>query len=210
MTVSIKGQEIISRDSAFVNEKDPFSIFNQWFEDAQISELNDPNAMAVATVDDAGMPNLRTVLLKGHSSQGFVFYTNFEGTKGREILTHPKVALLFHWKTRRRQVRIRGNVEQVSAPEADAYFNSRHPQSRLGSWASNQSKPLKSREELLEKLKEFEAKYGTQNIPRPPHWSGFRVVPEQIEFWQDGDFRLHDRVLFTRVDRGWESQRLNP
>ncbi len=174
------------------------------------SELNDPNAMTVATVDASGLPNARMVLLKGHGPDGFVFFTNFEGTKGRELLEAPKAALLFHWKTRRRQIRIRGAVEIVDAEQADAYFNSRHPQSRLGAWASEQSRPLESRQVLLDRQAGYEAQYGTTNIPRPPHWSGFRVVPSEIEFWQDGDHRLHDRVLFTRAGAEWHGQRLNP
>ncbi len=210
MSKVAKGQEDVSHDPDFMQASDPIALFEQWFEEAKTSELNDANSMAAATVDGDGMPNVRTVLLKGHGPEGFVFYTNFEGRKGREVLAHPKVALLFHWKTRRRQVRIRGDVERVSDAEADAYFASRHPQSRLGAWASDQSRPLESKQKLIDRLAMFEEKYGTEEIPRPPHWSGFRVVPQEIEFWQDGEFRLHDRVMFTRAGNGWESQRLNP
>ncbi len=202
--------EHVSRDAAFVERTDPFTLFDEWLEEATASELNDPNAMTVATVDASGLPNARMVLLKGHGPEGFVFFTNFEGTKGRELLETPKAALLFHWKTRRRQIRIRGAVETVGAEQADAYFNSRHPQSRLGAWASDQSRPLESRQALLDRQVGYEAQYGTETIPRPPHWSGFRVVPSEIEFWQDGDHRLHDRVLFTKTGGEWQGLRLNP
>ncbi|MEM1316856.1 MAG: pyridoxamine 5'-phosphate oxidase [Pseudomonadota bacterium] len=195
----------------FTSRTDPLPMFDEWLNEAIESEPNDPNAMAVATVDGEGMPNVRMVLLKGHDERGFVFYTNFEGTKGREVLASRKTALLFHWKSRRRQIRIRGDVEIVSDEEADAYYNSRHPQSRLGAWASDQSRPLESRQVLIDKTAAAEAQYGTENIPRPPHWSGFRVMPKTIEFWQDGDHRLHDRIVFTREGEGWSApQRLYP
>lgn len=194
----------------FTERTDPFALFDEWLKEAEESELNDPNAVALASVDAEGMPNVRTVLLKGHDERGFVFYTNTESTKGQEVMSSMKAAMCFHWKSRRRQVRIRGPVEIVSDQEADAYFNSRHPQSRLGAWASDQSRPLESREALLARLQDYEARYGTEDIPRPPHWSGFRILPVSIEFWQDGEFRLHDRVVFTRDGEGWSAQRLNP
>jgi len=194
----------------FINREDPFKLFNEWLRDAEKSEFNDPNAMAVATVDSNGMPNVRAILLKGHDERGFVFYTNFESTKGQEILSSMKVALGFHWKTLRRQIRIRGNVEIVSDEEADNYYKTRHLQSRLGAWASDQSRPLENRQVLIDKLAEYKKQYGTENIPRPPHWKGFRVIPEEIEFWQDGEFRLHDRVVFKRSGERWSSQRLYP
>jgi len=198
----------------FTERKDPFTLFNEWLTEAEESEINDPNAVALASVDQNGMPNVRMVLLKGHDERGFVFYTNFEGVKGREVLASGKAAMGFHWKTLRRQIRIRGNTELVSDEEADAYFNSRHPQSRLGAWASDQSRPLKDRETLVNKLKEAEEKYGTETIPRPPHWSGIRIVPQTIEFWQDGEFRLHDRIVFERRAASdgeeWTTQRLYP
>lgn len=188
-------------------------MFNEWLSEAKDGELNDHNAMSLATVDERGMPNVRTVLLKGHDERGFVFYTNFESVKAREALSSMKAALLFHWKSLRRQVRIRGELSPVADDEADAYYASRHPQSRLGAWASDQSRPLESREVLLQRLQDAEAKYGTEDIPRPPHWSGLRVVPESIEFWKDGEFRLHDRIVFSRdaaSETGWSTQRLYP
>ena len=191
---------------------DPFVIAQDWLAEATKSEVNDPNAIALATVDTDGLPNVRMVLLKGHDDRGFVFYTNFESNKGREALASMKAAMGFHWKSRRRQVRIRGELELVSDSEADAYYNSRHPQSRLGAWASDQSRPLDSRQTLIDKVELMEQKYGTDSIPRPPHWSGFRIMPVEIEFWQDGEFRLHDRIVFKRAKTTemWEKQRLYP
>lgn len=197
----------------FTERTEPFALFNEWLSEAQASEPNDPNAVALASVDPSGMPNVRMVLLKGHDERGFVFYTNFESTKGHELLASMKAAMGFHWKSLRRQIRIRGPLERVSDEEADAYYNSRHPQSRLGAWASDQSRPLSSRQELVDKLRAAEEKYGNENIPRPPHWSGLRIVPETIEFWKDGEFRLHDRIVFSRdssSETGWSTQRLNP
>ncbi len=195
----------------FTQRDDPYALFSEWMAEAQQSEPNDPNALALATVDSNGMPNVRMVLLKGHDERGFVFYTNFEGTKAGEVLASGKAALGFHWKSLRRQVRIRGSVETVSQEEADAYFNSRHPQSRRGAWASQQSRPLENRAKLVQRLRDVEEKYPDDDkIPRPPHWSGFRVIPESVEFWQDGEFRLHDRVVFTQNSAGWSRQRLYP
>lgn len=197
----------------FTERSEPFALFNEWLSEAKESEINDHNAVALASVDASGMPNVRMVLLKGHDERGFVFYTNFESTKGGELLASMKAAMGFHWKSLRRQIRIRGPLERVSDEEADAYYDSRHPQSRLGAWASDQSRPLASREELVEKLRQAEAKYGNENIPRPPHWSGLRIVPETIEFWKDGEFRLHDRIVFTKdanSQTGWSKQRLHP
>ena len=194
----------------FTLRKDPFNLFNEWLSDAEKTEINDPTAVALATVDADGLPNIRMVLLKGNDERGFVFYTNFKSAKGQEVLASMKAAMGFHWKSQRRQIRIRGRVEQVSDEEADIYYDSRHPQSRLGAWASDQSRPLENRQELVDRLKVFEEKYGTEDIPRPPHWSGFRIIPQEIEFWQDGEFRLHDRVVFTPDGDGWSGQRLNP
>lgn len=192
---------------------DPFGLFESWLEEAKASEINDPNAMAVASVGADGMPSCRMVLLKDVSRGGFVFYTNYESRKGEQILAHPKVALLFHWKSLRRQVRIEGDVAQVEPEEADAYFASRHKQSQIGAWASQQSRALESRRALEKRVAKVAAKYALGTVPRPPHWSGFRVFPRQIEFWRDGAFRLHDRLVYSREDlqaSDWTTRRLYP
>nr|WP_321462860.1 pyridoxamine 5'-phosphate oxidase [uncultured Cohaesibacter sp.] len=194
----------------FTEANKPLELFSSWLAEAEASEPNDPNAMAVATVDESGMPNVRMVLLKEYSEKGFVFYTNFESTKGRELLASHKTALLFHWKSLRRQVRIRGAVEVVSNEEADAYYDSRARGSRIGAWASKQSRPLESRFALEKAVAEYTAKFNIGRIPRPDYWSGFRVIPEEIEFWHDRNFRLHDRVVFKPVEGGWEKTRLYP
>jgi len=189
---------------------DPLEVFERWFGEAKESEPNDPNAMAVASVGADGMPSLRMVLLKGYDDRGFVFYTNFESRKGRQILGQPKVALLFHWKSLRRQVRIEGEVTPVGDEEADAYFDSRPRSSQIGAWASEQSRPLESRFELEKRAARFAAKYSLGKVPRPPHWSGLRIAPKMIEFWQEGAFRLHDRLVYHRDGDGWRTERLFP
>jgi pyridoxamine 5'-phosphate oxidase len=195
----------------FTEAAEPFRLFGAWLEDAAGSEPNDPNAVALATVDESGMPDVRMVLLKGFDEAGFVFYTNFESAKGREILSSMKAAMCFHWKSLRRQVRVRGAVEVVSDAEADAYFATRPRGSRIGAWASKQSRPLESRFALEKAVAEYTAKYAVGEIPRPKYWSGFRLVPQSIEFWHDRPFRLHDRVVFTRTeDGGWGKTRLYP
>src|SRR5579859_7437578 len=189
---------------------DPFAVFAEWFTAAEAAEPNDPNAMSLATVDQDGMPNVRTVLLKGHDDRGFVFYTNYESAKGRELLANPKAALNFHWKSLGRQVRLRGTVAPVSAAEANSYFASRPRGSRIGAWASQQSRPLESRFALEKAVAAYTTKFAVGEIPRPAHWSGFRLAPSEIEFWSAGTFRLHDRVLFRRAGDGWEKTRLYP
>lgn len=195
----------------FTERDEPLRLFAEWLADATAKEPNDPNAVALATVDENGLPNVRMVLLKGYDEAGFVFYTNFESTKGREILGQRKAAMCFHWKSLRRQVRLRGPVEIVGDAEADAYYASRPRGSRIGAWASKQSRPLEGRFALERAVAEYTARYAIGEIPRPPHWSGFRIVPQTIEFWHDRPFRLHDRVVFARrEDGGWEKTRLFP
>ncbi len=195
----------------FTESTEPFRLFAAWLEDATRSEPNDPNGVALATVDEDGMPNVRMVLLKGFDEHGFVFYTNFESAKGREILASRKAAMCFHWKSLRRQVRVRGPVEIVGDAEADAYYAARPRGSRIGAWASKQSRALESRFALEKAAAEYTAKFALGEIPRPHHWSGFRIVPMSIEFWHDRPFRLHDRLVFTRNDSdGWDKARLYP
>ena len=189
---------------------DPHAIFEAWFAEAQRSEPNDPNAMALATATPGGAPSVRMVLLKGHGPDGFVFYTNFESRKGLELAANPRVALLFHWKSLQRQIRIEGPVSEVSVAEADAYFASRHPESRLGSAASDQSRPLDRRATYLDRVEALRKRYSDGEVPRPPHWSGYRVTPERIEFWQARDYRLHERRQFERAEDGWTSSLLYP
>jgi len=189
---------------------DPFSLFASWMKDAEASEPNDPNAMTLATATPDGRPSARMVLLKGWDRDGFVFYTNLQSRKGVELAANQHVALLFHWKSLLRQIRIEGQAIAVSAAEADAYYASRPRLSRLGAWASDQSRPLDSRATLVGRVAALELRYAIGDIPRPAHWSGFRVVPEAFEFWQDAAFRLHDRQVFTRDGESWRTGRLFP
>lgn len=196
----------------FTLAEEPFALFSHWLDEAGRTEPNDPNGMALSTVDGDGLPNVRMVLLKGHDRDGFVFYTNTQSQKGEELLGQGKAAALFHWKSLRRQVRIRGAVSRVSDAEADAYFQSRPRDSRIGAWASQQSRPLESRFALEKAVAAYALKFGIGEIPRPPHWTGFRISPVYIEFWRDGAFRLHDRVVFRRpsASEPWTRTRLYP
>ncbi|NBB15234.1 pyridoxamine 5'-phosphate oxidase [Caulobacter sp. SLTY] len=191
-------------------EADPIALFETWLKAAVESEPNDANAMTVATVDADGLPDARMVLLKDVGPDGFTFYTNLESAKGRELAANPRAALLFHWKSLRRQVRVRGAVERVSDAEADAYFATRARHSQLGAWASDQSRPLTDRFALEKRVAEAGLRFGLGKVARPPHWSGFRVRPQSIEFWRDRPFRLHERLVFTRAAQGWTTSRLFP
>lgn len=206
-----KAHEVHADESLF-DVSEPFELFGKWLHDARAKEINDANAMAVATVDEHGMPDVRMTLLKDFDQNGFVFYTNTQSQKGQQILSAGKVALLFHWKSLRRQVRIRGLVEVVTDQEADAYFQSRARDSQIGAWASEQSRPLESRFALEKRIAEFGLKFGLGPVPRPPHWTGFRIKPVHFEFWRDRPFRLHDRLCFDRTDigQGFTKSRLYP
>jgi pyridoxamine 5'-phosphate oxidase len=211
MTANTLSERIF--DDEYGGEIDPFSLFEEWYTRAQESEPNDPHAMAVASVDANGLPDVRMVLMNAHDHRGFVFFTNFESRKGEELLANPRAGLVFHWKSVRRQVRARGPVEVVEPGEADAYFATRSRVSQLGAHASRQSRPLASRAALIEAVDTLKSSLGDEDpVARPAHWSGFRIVPMEMEFWQDGAFRLHDRVRFTRTapDAVWTRGRLYP
>ena len=199
-------------DDADRTALDPLALFEEWFALAQEAEPNDPHAMAFASVDADGLPDVRMVLLNARDERGFSFFTNFQSTKGHQLLDQPKGAMVMHWKSLRRQIRMRGPVEQVTPAEADAYFASRAKGSQIASSVSQQSRPLENRQTLLDEVAQRTSQIGEDGVTRPLHWSGFRLVPSSIEFWKDGEFRLHDRVRFTRegIDQPWTSQRLYP
>ncbi|WP_029349981.1 pyridoxamine 5'-phosphate oxidase [Bosea sp. 117] len=204
-------EQLISGD--FTAASEPFRLFEEWFAEAKTSEPNDPNAMALATVDADGLPDVRMVLLNARDERGFTFFTNTGSAKGEELTANPKAAVVFHWKSLRRQVRVRGPVQRVSEAEADAYFATRPRLSQIGSWASQQSRPLEGRFALEAAVAKVTAQYALGEVPRPPHWTGFRIRPVQIEFWHDRPFRLHDRIVFRRADPdsgGWTKTRLYP
>jgi pyridoxamine 5'-phosphate oxidase len=203
-------QAAANADESLFDETEPFGLFSRWLEEAGRSEPADANAMALATADADGAPDVRMVLLKGLSERGFAFYSNRESAKGRQLAANAQAALAFHWKSLRRQVRVRGPVEEVSAEEADAYFATRARETRIGAWASDQSRPLESREAFEARIEQTRRRFEGAEPPRPPHWSAWRVVPAQIEFWRDRPFRLHDRLLFERGAEGWTRTRLYP
>jgi pyridoxamine 5'-phosphate oxidase len=210
-TTTIKQQTPLTSGD-FTEAEEPFALFAAWFAEAAKSETNDPNAMALATVDAEGLPDVRMVLMKGFDAEGFVFYSHIASAKGRELAANPKAALLFHWKSLRRQVRIRGTVSPVTDAEADAYFATRPKQAQIGAWASKQSQPLESRFAFEQALALVAAKYVISEVPRPPGWSGWRIRPVRFEFWHDRPFRLHDRIEFSRSAPGtaWSKTRLYP
>lgn len=201
-------EALTTRD--FTESDEPFGLFAEWFADAQASEPNDPDAMALATVDPDGMPDVRMVLLKSADSSGFVFYSNKQSAKGGQLAATTKAALVLHWKSLRRQVRVRGIITEVAGHEADSYFRTRPRDSRIGAWASQQSRPLESRAALEAAVAHYTGHHAEGEIPRPDYWSGFRIVPVAIEFWADRPFRLHDRIRFTRDGDGWSGARLYP
>lgn len=205
------GKNSLGLNKNFGEYDNPIELFQIWFEEAKKTEINDPNAVALASVDNLNHANIRMVLLKGLDNRGFVFYTNFNSTKGTEIKKNKFAAMCFHWKSLRRQVRVRGTVQEVSKKEADDYFNSRPYGSRIGAWASSQSSQLDNRETLIKKISEFEKKYSDENnVPRPEHWSGWRIIPDEVEFWLDGEFRIHERLVYRKKNSTWEKIILYP
>ncbi|MCF6325775.1 MAG: pyridoxamine 5'-phosphate oxidase [Devosiaceae bacterium] len=199
-------------DDENLEKPDPFEVFSHWLDEAKLSEINDANAMSLATIDKDMMPDCRIMLLNGLTDDGFIFYTNTRSTKGQELANNPKACLLFHWKSSRRQVRIRGNISQVSNEVADEYFASRPRGSRIGAHASEQSSPMQTRDQLAKAVEKFTEQFAGKEVPRPDHWTGFLLAPVQIEFWQNGEFRLHDRITYYRdkQNQPWETKRLNP
>ncbi len=205
------GKNSLGIDNCFADTENPIDLFKNWFSEAKKKEINDPNAVAVATSDSNNQPNVRMVLLKGLDEKGFVFYTNFNSKKGKELKNNSKASLCFHWKSLRRQVRVLGQVEEVTKAEADEYYNSRPYKNKIGAWASSQSETLDKRETFLNNVKEFEKKYSDKNsVPRPPHWSGWRVMPKEIEFWLDGEGRIHERLVYIKENQMWKKRLLYP
>ena len=205
------GQNSLGLDACFEDEQNPIVLFKKWFAVAEKSEINDPNALSLATSSPDGMPSVRMVLLKGLSEKGFVFYTNFNSKKGSDLKTNPKASMCFHWKSLRRQIRISGKTVVIENKEADEYYNSRAYGSRIGAWASSQSQTMNNRNEFINKIKEFEKKYPDQkNVPRPPHWSGWRVEPDNIEFWLEIKNRIHERLNYRKKNGEWLREILYP
>jgi pyridoxamine 5'-phosphate oxidase len=205
------GKNSLGLDSIFEDLDNPIDLFKNWFKKAEETEVNDPNALALGTADQKNQPSVRMVLLKGLSNEGFVFYTNFNSKKGSDLKNNQQASMCFHWKSLRRQVRVIGKVQQVTDKEADEYYNSRPYKNRISAWASNQSKKLDSRDTFLKKIAEFEKKYPDQNyVPRPPHWSGWRILPKEIEFWLDGEGRIHERLNYINNESKWTKEILYP
>ena len=205
------GKNSLGLDSIFEDMDNPIDLFRNWFKKAEETEINDPNAVALGTADQKHQPSVRMVLLKGLSNKGFVFYTNFNSKKGNDLKTNQQASMCFHWKSLRRQVRVIGKVQQVSEKEADEYYNSRPYKNRISAWASNQSEKLDSRDTFIKKILEFEKKYPDQNkVPRPPHWSGWRILPKEIEFWLDGEGRVHERLNYINNNDNWTKEILYP
>ena len=205
------GKNTLSIEICFEEQDNPIELFKKWFSEAEKNEINDPNAVAVATSDTNNQPNVRMVLLKGLSNKGFVFYTNFNSKKGSELKAVQKASMCFHWKSLRRQIRILGKVEEVSSKEADDYYNSRPYKNKISAWASSQSQVLDKRDTFLKRIKEFEKKYPDQNnVPRPPYWSGWRLIPDEIEFWLEGEGRIHERLDYKKLKDKWIKEILYP
>ena len=204
------GKNSLGLDKCFEEANNPIELFKKWFAKAEKTEINDPNAVAVATVDDHNQPSVRMVLLKGLSDKGFVFYTNFNSKKGSDLKINKKSSMCFHWKSIRRQVRIVGEVEKVTDKEADDYYNSRPYKNKIGAWASSQSEILDKRDDFIKKIKTYEKKYPSNNVPRPSHWSGWRLMPSQIEFWLDGEGRIHERLNYKKENGSWKKELLYP
>ena len=205
------GKNSLGLDLCFEDLDNPIDLFKNWFKKAEETEINDPNAVALGTADQTNQPSVRMVLLKGLSNEGFVFYTNFNSKKGSDLKKNQQASMCFHWKSLRRQVRVIGKVQQVSEKEADDYYNSRPYKNRISAWASNQSEQLDSRDTFLKKIAEFEKKYPDQNkVPRPPHWSGWRILPNEIEFWLDGEGRIHERLNYINNNSKWIKEILYP